>query len=153
MGQDGRVDRYAQALYESVTAAVPGWIEHSILRAFAEANTDPSTDAEAAAVAAGLQAQAEVARELKTLLEADIDEQPTTPLSIVRGAVHYATAVLEQAAIPVPARDETQRRLFPGDVYDLSPAALGDLDPSLTEPGLVWGAQKAMAHLQRHDSS
>lgn len=147
------MDEYAQALYESVTGAVPGWIERSIFRAFAEANTHPSTDAETAAAAAGLQAQAEVARELKTLLEADIDEQPTTPLSIVRGAVHHATAVLEEAGIPIAARDETQRRLFPDDVYDLSPAALGDVDPHLTEPGLVWGAHKAMAHLQRRGSS
>ncbi|MDQ6909570.1 MAG: hypothetical protein M3Z84_02100 [Actinomycetota bacterium] len=147
------MDAYAQALYESVTAAVPGWIEHSILRVFVEARTEPPPDVTTAAVAAGLRAQAEVGKQLKPLLEADIDEQPTTPLSIVRGAVRHATAVLEAAGIPAVERDETQQRLFPDDLYDLTPAALGDVDPGLTEPGLVWGAHKAMAHLQRHGSA
>jgi hypothetical protein len=34
-------------------------------------------------------------------------------------------------------------------VYDLSPAAFADLDPSLREPGLTWGAAKAHVHLAR----
>ena len=146
------MDEYAQALYESVTAAVPGWVERSILRVFVEAGRQPSPEVLAVATAAGLRAQREVNDELKGLLEADIDEQRTTPLTILRKAIGHATAVLQDVGIPPAARDEIQRRLFPADVYDLTPAALGDIDPSLTESALVWGAHKAMAHLQRHSA-
>ena len=48
------------------------------------------------------------------------------------------------------ARDEQQTRLFPDDDYDLAPANFADVDPSLAEPGLTWGAAKAYVHLQRH---
>jgi hypothetical protein len=50
-------------------------------------------------------------------------------------------------------RDEVQAALFPEDPYDLCPATFADIDPSLAEPGLVWGAAKAFAHLQRHKRS
>ena len=144
------MDEYAQALYESVTAAVPGWIERSALRVLAQGDREPTGDVISAITAAGLQAQAEVDAELKALLEADIDEQPTTPLTVVRRVIRHATVVLLAAGIPPVERDETQRRLFPDDIYDLTPATFGDVDPSLTEPALIWGAHKAMAHLQRH---
>jgi hypothetical protein len=34
-------------------------------------------------------------------------------------------------------------------VYDLSPATWGDVDESLQEPGLIWGAWKAKTVLER----
>ena len=48
------------------------------------------------------------------------------------------------------ARDDQQVHLFPDDDYDLAPANFADVDPSLAEPGLTWGAAKAYVHLQRH---
>jgi hypothetical protein len=144
------VDEHATALYESVIAAVPGWIERSVARVVAVTGTGPDPDLDAAAVAAGARVQAEVGVALKTLLAADIDAQGTTPLSILRAAVGPATEVLRAAAVPPLPRDESRQRLFPDDIYDLSPAALGDVDPALAEVGLIWGAHKAMAHLQRH---
>src|SRR5918998_1467217 len=64
-------------------------------------------------------------------------------------AVDDATAVLRAAgARPVP-RDEFSERSFPDYVYDLSPATFADVDPSLHEPGLLWGAAKAHVHLAR----
>ena len=36
------------------------------------------------------------------------------------------------------------------DVYGLAPASFADVDQSLYEPGLEWGAAKAHAHLTRH---
>lgn len=87
---------------------------------------------------------------MRTLLEADVDEQATTPLSILRGAVRFPTEVLSDAGAPPADRDEVQERLFPEDVYNLSPASFADVDPSLAEPGMVWGAAKAFAHAQRH---
>jgi putative CocE/NonD family hydrolase len=38
---------------------------------------------------------------------------------------------------------------FPDDAYDLGPASFADIDPSLHEPGLMWGAAKAHVHLAR----
>ena len=81
----------------------------------------------------------------------DIDEQRSTPLTLLRGAVRYPTEVLRRAGVePTGERDDVRVRLFPDDVYDLSPAAFADVDPRLTEPGLVWGAAKAYEHLRRH---
>ncbi len=113
-------------------------------------DADAEPDLLAAAADAGRQAEVEVGQAVRALLEADIDQQPTTPLSLLRGAVRYPTAILRDAGVPPVERDEVQERLFPEDVYDLSPATFADVDPSLAEPGLVWGAAKAFAHIQRH---
>jgi hypothetical protein len=103
-----------------------------------------------AAAEAGRQAAAEVGPAVRELLAADIDDQRTTPLSLLRGAVRYPTAVLEAVGVPPVRRDEPQERLFPDDVYDLAPATFADVDPALAEVGLAWGAAKAFEHLQRH---
>ena len=93
----------------------------------------------------------EVGAAVRALLALDIDEQRSTPLSLLREAVRYPTEVLRRAGVePVGERDDVRVRLFPDDVYDLSPAAFADVDPRLTEPGLVWGAAKAYEHLRRH---
>ena len=46
-------------------------------------------------------------------------------------------------------RDEFEERAFPDDVYRLSPATWSDVDPSLHEPGIIWGAYKAKTVLDR----
>ena len=68
---------------------------------------------------------------------------------MLRGAVRYPTAVLEAAGVPPVVRDEFAERAFPADVYDLAPATWRDLDESVHEPGLVWGAWKAKTFLDR----
>ena len=68
---------------------------------------------------------------------------------MVRRAVVYPTAVLRGAGVPPVVRDADAEARFPDDDYDLTPAAFADLDPSLHEPGLVWGAAKAHVHLAR----
>jgi hypothetical protein len=144
------VEEHGRALADAISAALPGWVERSVRRRLEDASRDPEADVLAAAADAGERAAAEVGQAVRTLLGADIDEQGTTPLSLLRGAVRYPTAVLRKAGVPPLARDEVQERLFPEDVYDLSPATFADVDPSLAEPGLVWGAAKAFTHLQRH---
>jgi hypothetical protein len=57
--------------------------------------------------------------------------------------------VLRAAGVPPVRRDEFAEHAFPDDVYDLAPASFADVDPSLHEPGLVWGAAKAHVHLSR----
>ena len=132
---------YATALADAVDAALPGWVVRAVT-AFA-----PGLRAEAEA--AGERARADVGAAVRELLEADIDDQPTGPLAVLRTAVRYPTEVLQEAGVPPVDRDDFAVRAFPDDVYDLSPAAFADIDPTLTEPGIVWGAAKAFVHRQR----
>ncbi|HEX6595944.1 MAG TPA: hypothetical protein VF045_03360 [Acidimicrobiales bacterium] len=140
------IDEHATALADAIEAALPGWVERSVRLRLG----GPTGQVETAAAEAGRQAASEVGGAVRRLLEADIDEQATTPLALLRGAVRYPTAVLRAAGVaPVP-RDAVQERLFPDDVYDLAPASFADIDPSLLEPGIRWGAAKAFVHKQRH---
>jgi hypothetical protein len=155
----GRVEPHAtssvlatgRALADAVVTALPGWVERSvarILRAWTGGAPDPVVMA--AAGEAGRRAAADVGDAVRALVEADVDEQRTTPLALLRRAVRYPTAVLRDAGVPPVERDPVQVRLLPDDIYDLSPASFADVDPALAEPGLVWGAAKALAHRRRH---
>jgi hypothetical protein len=146
------VDEHATALADAAVAALPRWVERSVLRILAAWRPGEAAPAEVveAAGAAGARAAVEVGAELRALLAADIDNQRTTPLALLRGAVRYPTEVLRAAGVPEVERDPIQVRLLPDDPYDLSPATFTDVDPSLAEPGMVWGAAKALAHRRRH---
>lgn len=146
------VDEHATALADSIEAALPGWVERSVRRRLDDAGIcgDAATAARSDALAAGEQARQEVGRAVRALLEADIDQQATTPLSLMRSAVRYPTQVLRRAGVPPVVRDRVQEALLPDDVYDLAPATFADIDPALTEPGIAWGAAKAYAHIRRH---
>ena len=143
---------HATALADAIEAALPGWVERAVARRMAEAGRSEPAVA-AAAAAAGAQARREVAPRVRALLDADIDEQRTTPLSLLREAVRYPTEVLRAAGVEPVERDEMQERLFPYDVYDLSPATFADVHPDLAEPGLAWGAAKAWTHRRRHGAT
>ncbi len=86
---------------------------------------------------------------LAELFAADIDEQRTSPLQVVRTAVPLVTNLLEELGVPPVQRDAFAASAFPADLYDLSPVAFGDLSPDLHDLGLAWGAAKAFTHLQR----
>jgi hypothetical protein len=91
---------------------------------------------------------------VRTLLAADIDEQVTTPLAIIRSAaVRYPTSVLRRAGVAPVVRDPFAAAAFPDDIYDLSPASFADLSADLVDPGMAWGAAKAFVHKRRHQSS
>jgi uncharacterized protein (DUF1800 family) len=146
-----RVEPHATALADAVEVALPGWVERSVTRIMAAwSGRAPDAGIVEAAREAGRRAGAEVGAEIRALVAADIDEQWTTPLSLLRAAVRYPTAVLQDAGVPPVERDPFRERLEPGDLYDLSPATFADVDPSLAEPGMVWGAAKALAHRRRH---
>jgi hypothetical protein len=144
------VEDHAAALADAIEAALPGWVERSVVRVMADFTGGVDDDVRRTAAEAGRDAVADVGPRVRELLAADIDEQRTTPLSIVRGAVRYPTAVLRAAGVPAVQRDEQQERLFPDDIYDLAPATFADVDPALAEVGMAWGAAKAFEHLQRH---
>jgi hypothetical protein len=147
------VQSHATALADAVDAALPGWVERSVARlVVAWTGSDPEPAVLEAARVAGRRAASEVGGAVRALVEADVDEQRTTPLSLLRAAVRYPTEVLQAAGVPPVERDAIQERLLPDDVYDLSPATFADVDPSLAEPGMLWGAAKALAHRRRHQS-
>jgi hypothetical protein len=137
------VQSHATALADAVVDALPGWVERSVVRRGGPGLAD-------AARAAGRRAAEEVGAQVRALVETDIDEQRTTPLSLLRAAVRYPTEVLRNAGVPPVDRDPIQARLLPDDVYDLSPATFADVDPALAEPGMIWGAAKALEHRRRH---
>jgi len=151
---DGRVELHATALADAVVDVLPGWVERSVTRlVVAWTGRDPEPTVRDAARQAGQRAAVEVGAQVRALVEADIDDQRTTPLSLLRGAVRYPTEVLRAAGVPPVERDPIQERLLPDDVYDLSPATFADVDPALAEPGMLWGAAKALAHRRRHESA
>jgi hypothetical protein len=140
------VQEHALALADAIGQVLPAWVVRSVrLRLPAE---DP--DVLVAAEEAGRRAAHEVGPRVRALLEADIDAQATTPLTLLREAVRYPTAVLEAAGVAPVERDDFSRARFPDDPYDLTPARLADVDPALGELGIAWGAAKAFAHKQRH---
>ena len=139
-----------RALAQAISEVIPRWVERCVRCRLEDAGRRAEPEVIAGAADAGERAAAEVGRAVHELLERDVDEQTTTPLSLVRAAVRFPTAVLQEAGVPPVDRDEAQEALFPNDPYDLSPASFADVDPALAEPGLEWGAAKAFAHLQRH---
>jgi hypothetical protein len=147
---DTALARYATDLADALDAAVPGWVERGVRRVLADQDIEVTPEVADATEAAGLAAQREGGGRLRTLLGADIDAQAGSPLAIVRSLVRYPTAVLRDAGATPVARDEFSVRSFPDDAYDLSPASFADVDPTLHEPGLAWGAAKAYVHLARH---
>lgn len=144
-----RLAQLAESLADAVDAAIGPWVVR-VVAAVADAWTPGLASRLApAATEAGEQAARDVGARVRALLMADVDEQATGPLALLRGAVRHPTAVLADAGVPPVARDEFAVRAFPEDVYGLAPAAFADVDPALHEPGLVWGAAKAHVVLAR----
>ena len=144
------LDRYSGALSDAIEAALPGWVVNSVERVLIASSRSFSEQIAAASRTVGERAGEDIGLEVRRLLAADIDEQWTTPLAIVRSAVRYPTAVLAELGVPPVERDDFSISRFPEDVYDLSPASLADVDPGLAEPAIVWGAAKAFEHTRRH---
>jgi hypothetical protein len=142
---------YARALADGIEEALPGWVEGGVASIMtAWSGGVPPEVAEQARVA-GQAAAATVGPRVRALLDADIDEQRSTPLAILRTtAVSFPTEVLVAAGVPPVVRDRAAEELFPDDLYDLVPASFADLGPDLADLGLRWGAAKAFEHMRRH---
>lgn len=140
----------ARALADGVDAALPRWVERSVANLLVAYTGSADSAVMVAAREAGVGARADVGARVRVLLEADIDEQRTNPLTILRQAVRYPTEVLRQAGVPPVRRDRFAEERFPDDDYDLTPTSFADIDPSLFDAGLAWGAAKAWVHKHRH---
>ena len=144
------LDQYAGALSDAIEAALPGWVVTCVERVMVAWSGSCSEQILTASRTVGERAAEDIGAEVRRLVAADVDEQWTTPLEIVRSAVRYPTAVLAELGVPPVERDDFSISRFPEDVYDLSPASLADVDPDLAEPAIVWGAAKAFEHKRRH---
>lgn len=134
---------HGEQLAVAITESVPGWVVRCVT-----ARGGPVAEAERA----GADAAAEVGPRLHALLTADVDHQRANPLSIVRDAVVHPTRVLRAAGIEPAPRSRFDQEHFPDDPYGLVPMTWSDVDESLHELGIVWGAIKAKVHRDRHRS-
>ena len=141
-GDEAKLAEYSSALAAQLRADLPGWVERGV-----SSRTD--IDLSEPARRAGAAAAAEVGDQIGALLDTDIDQQRSTPLALLRGAVKYPTAVLSGAGVPETVRDDFSRSRFPDDVYDLCPTSFADLSEAAAEAGICWGAAKAHVHLSR----
>ncbi len=87
---------------------------------------------------------------VEQLLSTDIDHQWTSPLEIVRSLVGPITEALRESGAPLAVRNQSSVELRPDDLYNIAPATFAEIDPSLRDLGLAWGAAKAHVHLKRH---
>lgn len=149
LADEARLAEYARALADALGAALPRWVEREVRRLAAAWGAELDADAVVLVTERGTAAKRDVGGAVRALLDTDIDLQRTSPLAIVRSAVRYPSEVLEAIGVPHVVRDPTAVRQFPADRYDLTPGSFADIDESLREPALVWGAAKAHVHLQR----
>lgn len=143
------LDRYATGLADAVDAAVPGWVERSVVAVLAAQGLLLDEDGRRRLGEAAAAAGTEASERLRELLALDIDEQRSNPLAVLRSLVRHPAGVLRAAGAHPVDRDDFSRRSFPDDDYDLTPASFADVDQALHEPGLLWGAAKAHVHLAR----
>jgi hypothetical protein len=143
---------HAQALADGIEAVLDKWVVRCVVQLVTAWSGSVDPEVRSAAKEAGERCRLEVGSEVRTLLLADIDAQRGTPLAILRRAVSYPTEVLAGAGVPHVVRDSFAERMFPDDVYGLAPASFSDVDPSLSELGITWGAAKAFEHKRRHRS-
>ena len=148
MDHDVQPPEPAQQLLEVATEVAPDWLRRITVGAAAAAGFDPESISPALESMVELESE-RLLRALGQLLATDVDDQRTNPLSLFRAAVAAPTAWLSAAGVPATRSDRFTGDLFPDDTYGLGPATWSDIDPRLHEPGLIWGAWKAMTILRR----
>ncbi len=136
----------AAMLLHTARRVVPGWLRRSTIEAAHRGGVEASR-VEHRVDAVVARASEDLLDRLDDLLGTDVDEQRTTPLTLLRDSVRGPTQLLRELGAVAPSSADADR--FPDDVYRLGPATWSDVDPSLHEPGLTWGAWKAMTVLTR----
>jgi hypothetical protein len=137
-----RAERLAAAIDE---ALVP-WADALVRERAASAHVVLDDDRLAAALAS----LRRCATDVRALLVRDLDDQPTTPLSVLRSGSTMLTTLLAEHGVAPVDRDAFDEDRFPADRYALGPFAWSDLGPEVHDAGIGWGAAKAFAHRARH---
>ena len=148
MDRDVQLSEPAAQLLDVAASVTGDWLRRITLSVARSGGVDVS------AVTAALDAvvdteSARLFAALEELLLTDVDDQRTNPLSLFRAAVAGPTELLRSIGVPAPPPDRFTADRFPEDVYGLGPATWADVDRRLHEPGLTWGAWKAMTVLRR----
>lgn len=138
----------AATLLDGLDGAIEAWIVRVVSQHLV--GTSSSDEFAERTVEVARATHAHVVPALRELLTADVDDQRAGPLAVLRGCVGPANDLLDQAGVTPPHRDPVTVSMFPDDPYDLGPANFDDIDPSLHEIGLVWGAAKAHLVILRH---
>lgn len=147
------IQDFADLLRREAVAATPAWVRRSIV-GVAESQSIAIADPEEALIEdAQARGAAFVDQRLGQLLEADISEQKTTPLSVFRDAARFPVEVLHQLGASEVTRIDVERWAFPNDPFGITPRSLGELGPEVQEAGIAWGAAKAHVHLSRRRNS
>jgi hypothetical protein len=143
---------YAKRLLDVVVAAVPNWVDSSVRRIVRRHVGVVNDDVAAAIVVAGKEAQQFVTERLSVLLAADVDQQTSNPLQILRDSARFPTQVLLGVGVPAPKRDHFDEQINPDDVFGLGPYTWRDLGEEVHDAGIEWGAWKAASVLSRRRS-
>lgn len=145
----GRQPDPAQLLAEVFAEVVGPWLVRCVVDTSLRQSGECRDDLRQQASVMADRCAPAVIEEMRALLQTDVDEQRTNPLSVARRAVRYPTELLQQAGIAPPQRSEFDQRVLAEDVYGLAPATWSDIDPKLHDVGIMWGAWKASVVLQR----
>ena len=146
--------RYTEALLVALEDALPRWVERMVAERWGSERGAPlSAEVRDAVAGAARQARDDVMPRLRALLSRDVADQRANPLAVLREAVVHPGRVLAEAGIRPVDRDPQSARMFPDDLYDLTPASFADVDPSVHEPGIHWGAAKAHVLMRRRRGS
>lgn len=146
---EARLVAIAGELADALEAVVPTWIERVTQERAAVAGVLVTEEVRTRLLDAGVVIGATVGPRARAVLTADIDAGAGTPLAVLRKGLGPATEALRELGVPPLPRDEFARRVFPDDDYDLAPASFADVDESLHELGLMWGAARSQVHLRR----
>jgi len=138
-----------ERLADEIEIALGPWVVKSITTVFEAWHGEMTSTAAADAAAAAAAVTDDLVPRLRQLLAADVDDQWTNPLQLIRGSVSHVTDALSRLGVGEVVRDDFAERTAPSDVYGLEPARFADVDASLHEIGLAWGAAKAKAHIAR----
>lgn len=138
----------ADSLLDAVRRVAPRWLERVTVTAAARGGITLTADDDELSTVVDA-AVAQLVTELAALLATDVDEQRTNPLSLFRRATVRPTAFLLARGARPPTPDRFAEEHFPDDVFHIGPASWIDVDPELHEPGITWGAWKAMTVLRR----
>lgn len=139
---DDKLASYAEELRAGLAAHTADWVEGVVVAHVGADRASPIVASLAGDVDRALTDVAE-------LLATDIDAQRANPLSVLRSLVTPITKALRSANVVPVNRDPDAQRLFPDDVFDLTPGSFSEVHPDLHMPGLAWGAAKAHVHIQR----
>jgi hypothetical protein len=137
----------------ALTGVVEPWLQRILINTAAEqlgCRTQGLPDELVAEVmTAAKQHAVEVLAKISDLLGTDVDAQRQNPLALLRTAAIGASSVLQHHGVSPVARDDFEVTAFPLDHYRVAPASWVDIDPSLQDPGITWGAWKAAHVLSR----